>query len=121
MEHGHDDFRRRPALFRMDIYRYAAAIVADADGTVLVNRHGDVVAKACQRFVDRIVDDFENHMVQAGTVVGIADIHAGTLADGFEALKDFDIATVVLIAHASRQAWPRPGGSMAMGCGSAEL
>jgi len=45
---------------------------------------------AGERLVDCVVDDLIDHVVQAGTVVGIADIHARPLADGIEALQNPD-------------------------------
>ena len=45
---------------------------------------------AGQRFVDGVVDDLIDHVMQARAVVGVADIHAGTLAHGIEALEDLD-------------------------------
>ena len=42
------------------------------------------VAVACQGLVHRIVDHREHHVVQAGSVVGIANVHAGALAHGVE-------------------------------------
>jgi hypothetical protein len=35
---------------------------------------------------DGVVDDLEDHVVQPRAVVGVADVHAGALADRFEAL-----------------------------------
>ena len=40
----------------------------------------DAVAMAGQRLVDGVVDDLENHVVQAGAVIGVADVHAGPFA-----------------------------------------
>ena len=48
------------------------------------------VAMAGQRLVDGVVDDLVDHVVQAGAVVGVADIHARPLAHGIEALQDLD-------------------------------
>ena len=96
VQHGHDDFGRRTALLRLHVDRNAAAVVDDADRAVGVDRHDDVIAIAGQRLVDRIVDDLEHHVVQAGAVVGIADVHARALAHRVEALEDLDAAGVVL-------------------------
>ena len=41
-------------------------------------------------FVHRVVDDFEAHVVQAGAVIGVADIHARPLAHGVEPLQHPD-------------------------------
>jgi hypothetical protein len=43
-----------------------------------------------QRFVDSVVDDSIAHMVQAGTVIGVTDIHARSLANRIESLQDPD-------------------------------
>jgi hypothetical protein len=32
-----------------------------------------------QRLVDRVVHDLEDHVVQAGAVIGVADVHSGRL------------------------------------------
>ena len=52
----------------------------------------DVVAVAGQSFVDRVVDHLEHHVVQAGAVAGIADVHARPLAHRFEPFQDLDAA-----------------------------
>ena len=43
-----------------------------------------------QRLVDGVVDDLVDHVVQAGAVIGVADIHARPLAHRIEALQDLD-------------------------------
>ena len=57
---------------------------------VALKDHFDAVAIARERFIDRIVHHFVDHVMEAGAVIGIADVHAGALADGVEALQDFD-------------------------------
>ncbi len=61
--------------------------VHDAVG---VEGHDDRVAMPGQCFVDRVVDDFIDHVVQARAVIGVADIHAGALADGVEPVQHLD-------------------------------
>jgi hypothetical protein len=46
------------------------------------------------RLVDRVVDDLVDEVVQAARPRR-ADVHAGTLADGFEALEDRDVRGTV--------------------------
>ena len=60
--------------------------------------HLDAVAIAGQRLVDGVVDDLVDHVVQAGAVVGVADIHAGALAHGIEAAQHLDRIGVVVLA-----------------------
>ena len=90
MQLGHDDFRSRHALAGVNVGRNATAIVRDGDRTVGVEGHGDDVGMSGQRLVDRIVDDLVDHVMQAGTVIGITDIHARTLANGIQPLEHLD-------------------------------
>ncbi len=39
-----------------------------------------------ERLVDGVVDDLENHVVQTGAIVGVANVHPRSLTDRFEAL-----------------------------------
>ena len=86
VQHGHDDFRCRSALFRVHVNRNAPAVIRDRHGFVRVDRYRDLTAKTCQRLVDRVVDDLENHVVKTRAVIGVADVHARPFAHGFEAL-----------------------------------
>ena len=97
MELGHDDLGCRDALFGVDSGRDATAVVLDRDRTVRVQLDQDAVAMAGQRFVDRIVADLEHHVVKAGAVVGIANVHAGPFAHGIEALEDLDAVGAIFI------------------------
>ena len=109
MELGEDHVGGGNALFLVDVDRHAAAVVAHRDRTVAMQDHVDAVAIARQRLVDRIVDDLVDHVVQAGAVVGVADIHAGALAHRFEAAQHLDRIGVVVLAVAIA------GGTIAIG------
>jgi hypothetical protein len=37
-----------------------------------------------QGFVDGVIDDLEHHVVQSAAIVGIADVHSGSLSNGVE-------------------------------------
>jgi hypothetical protein len=86
MQDGHDDFRRRPAFFGVYVYWDATPVVDDRNRFVRVDGDCDFLAIACERFVDGVIDDLENHVMQAGAVVGIPDIHARPFPDSFETL-----------------------------------
>jgi hypothetical protein len=86
MQHGHDDLGRRAVFFLVDVGRDAAAVVGDRHRFVRVDGHDDAVAVARQRLVDGVIHDLEDHVVQAGAVIGVADVHAGPFADRFETL-----------------------------------
>jgi hypothetical protein len=99
VEHRHHDFGRRAPFFGLDADRDAAPVVDHADRAVAVDRHLDVIAESGQRLVDRVVDDFENHVMQTGSIIGVADVHARPLANGLESLQDLDFTGIVLIGH----------------------
>ena len=76
MQLGHDDFGGGDAFACVNVGRNAAAVVAHRAGAVGIEDHFDAVGIAGQRFVDRVVDDFVDHVMQARAVIGVADIHA---------------------------------------------
>ena len=96
MKLRHDDFSGRNTFALVDVGRNATAVVADRAGTVGIERYGDFLGITGERFVDRVVDDLVHHMVQAGAVIGIADIHARPLAHGIEPLEHLDRFRVVI-------------------------
>ena len=94
---GQHDFGGRHTLFDVHIGRDAAAVVADGDAAVPIERQRTAGGEPGLRFVDGVVDDLERHVVQAGAVIGVADIHARALADGFQALEHGDRRGVVSV------------------------
>ena len=78
---------RRHALLVVEIGRDAAPVVAHGHRTVAVQHELAHRRETRLRLVDRVVDDLERHVMQAGTVIGVADIHAGPLAHGVEAAE----------------------------------
>ena len=86
MQDRQDDFRRGSPFFGMLVDRDAAAVIGDADRLVGMDRDRNIRAMTGQGFVDRVIDDLENHVMETGAVVGVADVHSGAFPDGFEAL-----------------------------------
>ena len=86
----HDDLGGGHPFALVDVGRNAAAIVAHGAGAVGIERDDDFLGKAGKRFVDGVVDDLVDHVMQARAVVGVADIHAGALAHGIEPLEHLD-------------------------------
>ena len=89
VQHGHDDLCRRNALL-MHLSGYAAAIIPHGYGLIRVYGYGDFTAVAGKCFIDRVVDQLEHHMVQAGTVIRIPDVHARAFSHGIQSFKNLD-------------------------------
>jgi hypothetical protein len=99
MQDTHDDLGggafRFVLVIELDADRNAPAVVGDGDGIIRVDNHLDVVAVARQGFVDGVVENLEDHVVQTGAVLGIADVHAGTFAYRLQAFQLLDAVFVV--------------------------
>ena len=124
VQYAHDDFGSGTARFvfvvHLDADGNAATIVGYRDRVVGVDGNEDVVAVAGKGFVNGVVDDFKDHVVQAGAVGGVADVHAGALAHGFQPFELLDAGFVVfvrlvrlLFAHGDSLRGGRRGGGTA--------
>ena len=67
--------------------------------TIDMDRDVDLGAIAGEMFVDRVVEHFENAVMQTA-FVRVADIHAGTFPDRFETLEFIDLGGVVFLVFA---------------------
>ncbi len=90
MQHGHDHFRRRYALFFVDTGRNAAAIVLHRYGIIGMDSHDNFFTVTRERFVDGVVHDLEYHVMQTGAVIRIADVHTRAFAYRIKPFQDFD-------------------------------
>src|SRR5206468_3954915 len=92
----HDDFQRRPLGFGMLVHGDSAAVVVHAQAAIDVDLHEDVPAVAGQRFIDAVIHQFVNEVVQAAGR-NISDIHAGTLPNVGGIAKYLHIIRAILI------------------------
>ena len=99
MQHAHDDFGRGALGFvlvvEFDAGGDAAAVVGDGNRVVGMDGDYDIVAMSGQCFVNGVVHDFEHHVMQAGAVGGIADVHARAFAHGLQTLELLDARFIV--------------------------
>ena len=96
VEHRIDNLQRGPSRLGLDIHGDTAAIIGDSDGVALVDGNGDFRAEARQGFINGVVHDLVNQMVQARRGCG-ADIHTGTFPHRFQTLQDLDLGRVVFL------------------------
>lgn len=97
VEVGEDEFEGGDFVFGVDVDGDAASIVGYGAGAVVVDGDGDGVAVAGEGFVDGVVDDFEDAVVDAA-FVSVADVHVGAFADAFEAFEFLNFGSVVNFA-----------------------
>ena len=95
VQHGQHDLGRRPAAL-VHVGRNAAAVVDDRDRVVDVDGDVDLGGEPGQRFVDRVVDDLVDEMMQPGRP-GRPDVHRRPLAHRLEAFEDLDALCAVLV------------------------
>ena len=101
VQHREHDFRRRSTAF-VHVGRNAAAVVDDRDRVVDVDGDVDFGGKPGERFVDRVVDDFVDEMMQPGGP-GRPDVHRRPLAHGLEPFEDLDALGAVFVGTADRR------------------
>ena len=89
VKHRVHDFERRALFSRMHIDRNSAAVVLDRNPIVAQNYDVDLRAVTGQRFVDRVVDDLIDEMMQPA-LGGVADVHPGAFANRFETFENLD-------------------------------
>lgn len=94
MEHGVHDGDSRDAQLGLDVHGDAAAVVRNFDDVAGLDGDFDVGAVAGQSFVDGVIYDLIDQVVQAGGAGG-TDVHTGALAHGFQAFQDLDLCAAV--------------------------
>ena len=88
MERREDDVERALLRFRMLVDRNPAAVVGNRDrAAILVQRDDDVRRVAVHGFVDRVVEDFPDEVVQPGGA-DAPEVHAGALANRLEPFEN---------------------------------
>ena len=94
VEVGEHEFDGGHAEFRVHVHRDAAAVVGDGNRAIDVDGDLDAAAIAGEVLVDGVVENLENAVVEAA-LVGVADIHAGALADGLKTFEFVDLGGIV--------------------------
>ena len=89
MQFGHHHLRGRDAFFEVDVHGNTAAIVDYRYRVVNVNSAVDLVAMTSQGFIDGIVHNLINQVVET-SLAGGADVHGWPLPNGLQAFKNFD-------------------------------
>ncbi len=60
-----------------------------------MNHHIHTVTMSGQRLINGVIHDLEHHVVETGTVIGIANVHARALTNCVETFKDFNTRRIV--------------------------
>jgi hypothetical protein len=100
MQRGHDHFKGGLVLeFWVRVHGNAAAIVDDGEIAVLGVAHVDPCGVTGHGLVHGVVQHFGEQVVQR-LLVGAADIHAGTAANGLQPLQHLDVGGGVALLAA---------------------
>ena len=90
VQHGVDDLERGTARLRLNVDRNAAAVIHNGDGVALVDRHLNFRAVARKRFVDGVIHNFIDEVMQAAHRRR-ADVHARALAHRLQSFEHLDL------------------------------
>src|SRR5204863_9639730 len=80
----------------MNVDRYSAAVVAHRDRSVDMDDHFDLCAKSCEMFVDGVIENFINQVMQSA-FVRISNKHSRPFPDCFETFELVDLRRVVFL------------------------
>ena len=95
VQYRHDDLSSGNALFML-LSGNATAIVRDGHRLIGVDDNVYLAAVPSQRLINTVVDQLKYHVVQAGAIVGVADIHARALAHSIKAFKHLDARRIIV-------------------------
>ena len=98
VQDGKDHLQGGLAGLLLDVHGDAAAVVHDLDDVARLDAHLNVGAVAGQGFVDGVVHDLIDQVVQA-TGGGGADVHARPFPDRLQSLQDLDLRGPVFMFH----------------------
>ena len=102
VQHGVDDLKRGAARLRLNVDRNAAAVIHNGDGVALVDRHLNFRAVARKRFVNGVIHNFIDKVVQAAHRRR-ADVHARALAHRLKPLENLNFRGVIVIVFIHRR------------------
>ena len=95
VQHGERELDSRDLLDGMDVDGNSASVIDDGDRVVRVNRDFDVRRESRECFVDRVVYDLINQVMETALRCR-SDVHPGAFANGFEPLEHLNLTGVVL-------------------------
>ena len=90
MQLCHDDLSGGDAFFLVNFGRNAAPVITDCRRTIWVQHDLNLIRMTGQCLVNGIVHGFIDHMVQARAVIGVANVHARTLAHRVQTAQHLD-------------------------------
>ena len=96
VQHGHNDLNGGLVLGGVLIHGNAAAVVLYANSAVSLNGHVNFGGVAGERFVDRVIYDLVDQVVQTA-LSGRANVHAGALANRFQTFQHGNIGCTVFM------------------------
>ena len=71
------------------------SIIGDLRGAIVVQGYCNQIGMACQSFIDRIINDLIDHMVQTGAVICVANIHARPLTHSLQPFENLDGISII--------------------------
>ena len=96
MENGESDFGRRLLLCWVHPGGDSAPVVGHRHASVDVDGHLDGFPESRHMFIDAVVDDFIDEMMQS-IDSGASDVHRRPFADRIESFEDFNLIGTIAI------------------------
>jgi hypothetical protein len=78
-------------LFLVHIRGHTATIVLDGAAAIVMEVNVHTGAVASEGFVHGVIHDLVDHLVEAISIIRVADVHPGPFSNGFEIPQDGDV------------------------------
>ena len=98
VEHGIHDLQSRTSGLGLDVHGDTTAVVGDGDGVAGIDGHGNMLTVSGQRFVNGVVHDLIDEVVQTGGG-GRTDIHTGSFPHRFQTLQNLNLLRAVFLCY----------------------
>ena len=101
MQYTHDNFGCRSFglmfVIQLDADRNPAPIIRHRNRIIGMNGDHNIVTMAGKRLVNRVIDNFENHMMETGTIRSITNVHSRAFANSFQSFQLLNARLIVSI------------------------
>ncbi len=94
VEFGENKFQCGDFVLRMHVYRNSASFVCDGNHVVRKKTEVNFCSKTCHGFIERVVHDFPDQVVESGWARG-SNIHSRTLTNWFKSFQNLDLPGAV--------------------------
>lgn len=102
VKNGHNDLERRNAHLFVLVNRNSASVVFNSGGAILEQRDSNVVAMPSESFINGVVDNLTEKLVQTALAV-VSNVHPRSLPNGLKPFQNLNLRRVIVPINSPRE------------------